>query len=67
MALKDGSALYLRGGAAVTELSARHLKLSRGEILLDVVKGAGPFVVEAPHESLRCRAESSVTAAPPRR
>ena len=42
----DGSTVWLREGASLTELGPRHVKVS-GEILFDVAPGAGPFTVDS--------------------
>lgn len=46
--LADGSIALLRAGAALDELGPRHLRLSAGEVLLDVVEAAEPLLVETP-------------------
>jgi len=47
--LDDGTALVLNQNAEVEVLGTRHLRVERGEVLLDVAKGSERFLVEAPH------------------
>ncbi|MBP9087762.1 MAG: FecR domain-containing protein, partial [Kofleriaceae bacterium] len=42
----DGSMVWLREGASLTELGPRHVKVA-GEVLFDVAPGAGPFTVDS--------------------
>jgi len=46
--LEDGSRVLLNRNARITVLSKRHLMLTRGELLVDVTKGSGEFVIDAP-------------------
>ena len=47
--LSDGSTLVVGPGAAIAELGPRHLSVERGDVILDVKKGAGTFTVDTPH------------------
>lgn len=49
IALADGTEVILDRGAEVRVLGDRALRLVRGRALLDVVPGAGPFLVQTPH------------------
>ena len=51
VALSDGSTLLLERGARVVALADRKLRLDAGKVLLDVVKGKKPFVIESAHGS----------------
>ncbi len=53
--LADGSTLILREGAALRQLGPRRLELLRGEALLEVVPGAGPFSVTTPAGEVEVR------------
>ena len=47
--LEDGSRILLNRDARISVLSRRHVMLDRGELLLDVAKGDGEFIVDAPY------------------
>ncbi|MEM6989016.1 MAG: VIT domain-containing protein [Myxococcota bacterium] len=49
VSLADGSQAILRAGTAIAQLAAREIRLDRGELVLDVVKGEEPFVVHTEH------------------
>ncbi len=48
VSLQDGSRVLLNRGARVSVVGKRHMILTRGELMLDVAKGDGEFVVDSP-------------------
>jgi tetratricopeptide (TPR) repeat protein len=51
--LADGSSAILRSGAAIVELAPRRIELIRGDVLFDVARGQGRFVVSRPEQAGR--------------
>lgn len=47
--LADGTKLVLNREARAVLVGPRHLRVERGDLLLDVARGDRPFVVDAPH------------------
>ncbi|HUH05565.1 MAG TPA: VIT domain-containing protein [Kofleriaceae bacterium] len=47
--LADGTTLVLNREARAVLVGPRHLRVERGDLLLDVARGDEPFVVNAPH------------------
>lgn len=47
--LEDGSQVILRGGSSIEKVARREIRLTRGELLVDVAKDSTPFVVHTAH------------------
>lgn len=49
LVLADGTEIVLDTGASFTVLGPRHIRVERGQAMLDVAKSDTPFTVDAPH------------------
>ncbi|MFT5431297.1 MAG: hypothetical protein ACI9OJ_001976, partial [Myxococcota bacterium] len=68
--LADGTRLIVNAGGSVVVEGPRHLRVDSGELILDVVKGGGEFLVDLPQGrivvlgtrfAVNCTAEQSTT------
>jgi hypothetical protein len=60
----DGTKVWLRQGATVTELGPRHVRIT-GEVLFDVTPGAAPFTVDSDAAKITVLGTRFVVAAMP--
>ena len=51
--LADGTLLRSRPGSEIEVLGLRHLRISKGEVWLDVVHQSTPFMIESPHGEIK--------------